>query len=220
MKFLTPQTQRDEYPQKAIRKWNRVLKDNQVRLKNYLYFLLYKALTNQSWTILEWKLAEEGSKLIRFQLPNLYITVTYVLLFMKERKEGWNGSQYHFNQISHWIPREMVRAAYGVGKGQSLNNLLAVQEKLRTDSEALFGDLVLFELGVTEDQRIIHQPQRKRGYHDHGSRVPAHKRGRNIRLPGEPDTDILIIGDNPNEDVKILEILGPTEAYHFFFQER
>lgn len=211
----TPQTQSEDYPQKASRPWHRILRNKNVRLKNYLYFLLYKSLLQQSWSILEWKLAEEGSRLLRNQLPDLYVLITIQLLEIKNKGDDWNGANYYFTQIPHWIPRSVVRAAYGIGRGESLNDLISVQEELRALSQALLGNDLIFELGVTEDRRIVHHPQRKRGYHDHGSCVPAHKRGRNISLPGEPEPDSYQIGDDPVEDVGILEILSKTELFHF-----
>lgn len=212
----TPQTQREVSPQKVSKHWKQILKKNKVRVKNYLYFLIYKSLLQQSWSLLEWKLAEESSKLIRNQLPELYILVTFLLLEIKERRDGWYGANYYFQKVPHWIPRSMVRTSYGVGRGESLNNFLIIQEELASLSETFLGNNLFFELGVTEDPRSVLLPQRKRGYHDHGSSVPAHKRGRNISLPGEPNPDVYSIGEDPLEDVRVLDLLGTTEF--FFFQ--
>lgn len=216
--FLTPQTQGDVSPQRALRSWHRVLKNNKVRLKNYLFFLIYKSLNKQSWTILEWKLAEEGAILIRNQLPDLYSVITFLLLEIKDRRENWNGENYYFNEVPHWIPRSLVRGAYGIGRGITLDVLLIVQEKLRADTQALLGNNVLLELGVTENPRSVTFPQRKRGYHDHGTYLPAHKRGRNSRLPSEPDSEFYLIGDDPERDLELLSIIGTSEF--FFFLQR
>jgi hypothetical protein len=209
-----PQTQRDESPKKAVVKWQKLLKFNRVKIKNYLYFLLYKALKHKNWSLLEWKFAEEASKIIRHQLPELYVSITFLLLNMKENKKLWGEIEYHFEQSQDWLPRNLVRAAHGVGKGE-IPNLSKVESEFLKSSTAIRGNLVLFEQGVEEDSRLVTDPIFKRGYKDHGSCVPDHKKGRNLGHSREPDPLYTKIGDNPEEDIEFLDILGTTEFYHF-----
>jgi hypothetical protein len=214
-----PQTPRDKSPKRCIKNWKVLLKFKKVRIKNYLYFLIFKALKRRNWSILEWRLAEEGSKQIRQQLPDLYCVITYLLLNMKDQKENWQNVNFLFNKNQDWIPNNLKRAAYGTGGG-NIVDLLLIEDELQTSSEALCGNLVLLELGVEEDTRPVVLPIFKRGYNDHGSCVPDHKKGRNLGASREPDPLYSKVGDNPNEDVEFLELIGTSEFFHFLDRQK
>lgn len=217
--LYTPQTPRDESPQRKILSWKKNFKLSKVRIKNYLYFLIHKAILHQSWSILEWKFAEESSQIIRHQLPELYVTITYILLSIKDNNKNWSSELYFFRQDHTFIPRNIVRAAHGVGFGEILD-LQKIEKEFLRESKNLLGNLVLLELSVTDDSRNVTLPVYKRGYKDHGSCTPDHKKGRNNGHSREPDPLYTSIGENPNEDVEFLDLVGSTEFFSFLRNQK
>lgn len=214
-----PQTPRDKSPKKSIQSWKIIFKLERMRVKNYLYYLIFKVISGKTWSILEWKFAEESMKQIGKQKPLLYSIITFQLLKMKEDPSGWQEAEYQFSKPTDWIPQRILRAALGISKGVGSSHLFKIEKILLTSSKELCGNLVLFELGVEDNTRPVTLPIFKRGYNDHGSCVPDHKKGRNNGKSRELDPPYVPLGVNLEEDIEYLEITGTSEVLHWLLKE-
>jgi hypothetical protein len=222
MSTTNPQTQGDESPKICPRPLS-VLKKHRVKLKNYLYYLFYQTVSGGTWSILDWLLANESCYYLRLSDPWLYSITTLLLLELRVKdKTSSQQGHYYFVKEPKWFAQNLLRAINGIGKDRKIQqDLLAVSTEFEQLSQELVrGNIVLLEAGVCEDKRSFTIPERHRGYDDHGTSVPDHKKGRVIEDSKSPDPEEIRLGKSLDADLEILDILGPIELQYFFLREK
>jgi len=216
--FKTSQTQRDDYPEQKIviaSGWKNIIKKRNIRLKNYLSYLVFLLHGGVNPNVIDWMILNEGSLLIRKQLPQLYLIVSKILLQIKKEKSYWIKNELHTKIDIDWIPTNFLRQCKGISLGQEGKELEEFRNLLCEYSNQLYqeflsGNIVLFEAGVSENNNVVVYPIRRKGYKDKGNLKPDHQKGRNER-DQETYNPWTKVGIHPSEDLEILALLGPAE---------
>lgn len=205
-----------KFPLIQVKNLEKEFKIKRVRVKHYLYYAIAKASRGKSLSLLEWDFIQRKIRYVRFQLPNLYLLVTKLLLQMKKKDVGeWHNHEFFWYKSQTWFDRATLRTAHGIAKDKDLSERLRQLDKLfHEESDKLVRNRVLLELGVQELKQLrvpVKKPQFKRGYDDKGHMTPEHEKRPKPEDPGEPNNSTLAFGEDPESDIEVLELLSPSE---------